>query len=168
MWKFGPKFQRPTFQHHLFARCQPLWLDSREHEQKQECKKEIEHKTVLKCVICCMRQWASQASDCEKLKNMMLIKLAPVYVNEWGGPPTASYRWTGWVLRNNRFKSKTSGRLQIGLGNFTEYSSRNWKMSTCKRETLGSRPIMPKIFLRHWCMLSQAHSIALKVIEMKT
>ena len=94
-----------------------------------------------------MRQWASQASDCEKLKNMMLIKLAPVYVNEWGGPPTASYRWTGWVLRNNRFKSKTSGRLQIGLGNFTEYSLRNWKMSTCKRETLGSRPIMPKIFL---------------------
>jgi hypothetical protein len=26
-----------------------------------------------------------------------------------------TYRWTGWVLRNNRLRSKTAGKLQIML-----------------------------------------------------
>jgi hypothetical protein len=41
VWKFGPKFQQPTFQHHLFAQCQPPWLDSREDEQKQDARKKL-------------------------------------------------------------------------------------------------------------------------------
>ena len=33
-----------------------------------------------------------------------------------------SYRWTGWVLINNRWKFKTAGKLPIILEEFMRYT----------------------------------------------
>ena len=65
---------------------------------------------------------------------------------------TCSYKRTNWVWKINWLDFKTSGKLPTHLEEFTEYSPNSvkkyWKMSTLKwlvLETLGFRPIMPKI-----------------------
>ena len=69
------------------------------------------------------------------------------------GETVVSYRWIGWVLRNNRLKVQDFRRITDRFRGiyriYIKWMKRNQKMSTCNRldlESLGSWLTMPKNF----------------------
>ena len=68
------------------------------------------------------------------------------------GEPAASYKWTGWVLKNDLLKFKTAGESPIhseGIHRiYPNLMKENQRMWTCNRldlQTLGSQPVMPPL-----------------------
>ena len=85
--------------------------------------------------------------------------------NDWG-EPAVNYKWTGWVLRNNRLKFMTAGELPIIFREiyriYSNLIKENRRMSTYNwldLQTLGSQPIMPKNLPDH-CLRGRILSLS--------
>ena len=81
----------------------------------------------------------------KRLTQFVIVNKSFIW-NMEQGESTASYRWTGWVLRNDRLTVETSGDLPIiyrGICRmYLKSMKKNRKMSTFNRldlETRGSR-----------------------------